>query len=188
MGTSCEMSVPRGTGEKWTAVNDRQEFSGRPYRSILIEREKGPRRGSGCGGRWKYRKDAWIASSDSEAVRTNSVESGLPGSVDRCPGRAAIYNHPCAPPPSLSLASNLTLLSHSPMFSTYGGGSVPSLPPAFHASISLLWKRMYISYFQSHPSSYIRDHRAGLKNTSKSMRHIPRSISNRSRTWTPSRF
>lgn len=37
-----------------------------------------------------------------EAVRAYSVESGLPGSVDRCPGRAAIYNHPCSLPPSLA--------------------------------------------------------------------------------------
>lgn len=48
------------------------------------------------------------------AVRANSVESGLPGSVDRCPGRAAIYNHPCSLPPSLSLtllpSSSVSLL------------------------------------------------------------------------------
>ena len=28
----------------------------------------------------------------------------FPGSVDRCPGRAAIYNHPCSLPLSLSLS------------------------------------------------------------------------------------
>lgn len=43
------------------------------------------------------------------AVRANSVESGLPGSVDRCPGRAAIYNHPCSLPPSLAPALSLGL-------------------------------------------------------------------------------
>lgn len=69
--------------------------------------------------RWKYRKDRELRIQRG-CTRAYSVESGLPGSVDRCPGRAAIYNHPCSLPPSLaptlSLGPSPSLLRLSQLY------------------------------------------------------------------------
>lgn len=81
-----------------------------------------------------------------EAVRAYSVESGLPGSVDRCPGRAAIYNHPCSLPPSLAPTSRP--LSFAPTAFTILRLSNRSANLASLRTAPLLF-RIYLSFLLS---------------------------------------